>query len=146
LFTGFARTAARSQSTIEVDRLTIERDAIDRSVSQQIRAALHQAGASWADIAQTRAAAEAAARNLDLVTDAYARGAVSIVTLLDAQQASLGAELSAANAVYAFLFDLMTAERAVGEFSFFRSTEERRAFVVRLDAFYRQAGVSPARR
>ena len=128
-----------------MDRLTIERTALARAVAQQVRAALHQAGASWADIAQTRAAADAALRNLDLVTDAYARGAVSIVTLLDAQQAALQAGLSAANGVYAFLLDLMSAERAVGEFSFFRTAEDRQSFVERLEAFYRQAGVPPVR-
>ena len=146
IFTGFARGAARAQATIELDRLTIERQALDRTVSQQIRAALHLGGASWANIQQARAAAEAARQNLDLVSDAYARGTLSIITLLDAQQAALASDEAAANAVYDFLIDLMKVERSIGRFYFFRTVEERRAFFQRLDDFYRAAGVSPARR
>ena len=102
-------------------------------------------GASWADIQQARAAAEAARKNLELVLDGYARGAVSIITLLDAQEAALKADEAAAGAVYAFLTDLMKVERAIGQFYFFRTPEERQAFLKRLDDFYRAAGVTPRR-
>ncbi len=146
IFTGFARGAARAQANIELDRLTIDREALDRTVSQQIRAALHLGGASWANIQQARAAADAARKNLELVTDAYTRGAISIINLLDAQQAALASDEAAANAVYDFLIDLMKVERAIGQFSFFRTPEERRAFMQRLDEFYRATGVVPVRR
>lgn len=145
LFAGFARTATLSQTNIEVDRLTTERQATALSVSQQIRAALHVAGAAWAGIRQAREAADAARKNRELVTDAYARGAVNIITLLDAQQSALSSEEAAANAVYDFLVDLMKVERAAGQFGFFRTPEERDAFVRRLDEFYRAAGVAPKR-
>ena len=143
VFTGFARGAARAQAGIDLDRLTIERQALERNVAQQVRAALHLGGASWADIQQARAAAEAARKNLELVSDAYARGAVSIITLLDAQEAALKADEAAAGAVYAFLTDLMKVERAIGQFYFLRTPEERQAFRKRMDAFYRAAGVTP---
>ncbi|HKW60549.1 MAG TPA: TolC family protein, partial [Candidatus Dormibacteraeota bacterium] len=145
LFTGFARGAARSQANIDLDRLTIEREATDRTVARQVRAALQLAGASWAGIGQARIAAEAARKNLELVSDAYARGAVSIITLLDAQEAALQADETAARAVYAFLSDLMTVERAIGQFYFLRTPEERQALLKRLDDFYRAAGVAPKR-
>lgn len=145
IFTGFARGAARTQANIDLDRLTIERQALDRTIAQQIRAALQLGGASWADIQQARAAAVAARKNLELVSDAYARGAVSIITLLDAQEAALKADEAAAGAVYAFLTDLMKVERAIGQFYFLRTPEERQAFLKRLDDFYRAAGVTPRR-
>jgi outer membrane protein TolC len=145
IFTGFARGAARAQANIDLDRLTIERQALERNVAQQVRAALQLGGASWADIQQARAAAEAARKNLELVSDAYARGAVSIITLVDAQEAALNADEAAAGAVYAFLSDLMKVERAIGEFYFLRTPEGRQAFLKRLDDFYRAAGVTPRR-
>ena len=145
LFTGFARGAARAQANIDLDRLTLQRQSVDRSVSEQIRAALHLGGASWANIQQARAAADAARKNLDLVTDAYSRGALSIINLLDAQQAALTSDEAAANAVYDFLIDLMKVERAIGQFYFFRTAEQRQAFLKRLDDFYRAAGVTPKR-
>lgn len=145
IFTGFQRTAARSQATIELERLELERRAIDLVLSSRIRSALHQAGASWAGIEQAQAAALAARRNVELVTDGYSRGAVSIITLLDAQQAALEADEAAANAMYDFLADLMQVQRASGQFDFFASAEEREGYFHRLDDFYRAAGVSPAR-
>lgn len=144
IFTGFSRVATRAQADIELDRLDLRRQSIDQSLAQQIRAALHIAGASWAGIEQARTAATAAQRNLDLVSDAYSRGAVSIITLIDAQQTTLAADEAAANAVYDFLIDLMNVERAVGQFDFFRTPEDRQAFFQRLDDFYRAAGVAPA--
>jgi outer membrane protein len=145
IFTGFARGAARTQANIEVERLTFERQSLDRSVALQIRSALQLGGASWAAIGQARAAAEAARKNLELVSDAYARGAVSITTLLDAQEAALKADEAAAGAVYTFLSDLMKVERAIGEFYFLRTPEARQSFLKRLDDFYRAAAVTPRR-
>jgi hypothetical protein len=140
-----AQRAARPVH-LEIDRIAIERRAADLQLSTQIRAALQQAGASWSAIEQARVAARASRSNLELVTDAYSRGTASIVTLLDAQQASLSADESAANAVYDFLVDLMGVERAIGTFDFFRTPEEREAFFRRMDAFYRAAGVAPRAR
>ena len=80
------------------------------------------------------------------MTDAYSRGAVSIITLIDAQQTTLAADEAAANAVYDFLVDLMNVERAVGRFDFFRTPEERESFLQRLSDFYRAAGVAPSPR
>jgi outer membrane protein TolC len=106
-----------------------------------VRAALHTAGASFASIEQTRNAAEASRKNLELVTDAYSQGATSIVTLLDAQNSALVSSEAAENAVYDFIVDLMNVERATGTFDFFRTAGEREAYFKRLDDFYRNAGV-----
>jgi outer membrane protein TolC len=143
LFTGFGRTARAAQAGIDLDRLQLRRQSVTLAVGQQVRASLQLAGASWANIRQAREAAEASRKNLELVTDAYGRGAVNIITLLDAQQAALSANESAANAVYDFLVDLMNVERAVGEFDFFRTADDRAAYFRRLDDFYRAAGVAP---
>ena len=146
IFDGLIRNATLQQANIELQRLDLERKAADLAVSGQIRAALQQAGASWSGIEQARIAARASRSNFELVTDAYSRGTTSITTLLDAQQAALSAEESAANAVYDFLIDLMGVERATGQFGFFRQAGEREAFFKRMDDFYRAAGVEPGRR
>ncbi|MGE0354254.1 MAG: TolC family protein [Gemmatimonadales bacterium] len=137
LFTGFARQARVSEARSEVQRLTLVRQATAQRVGQQIRSALQLASASWANITQAREAATAASKNLDLTTDAYGRGAVNIISLLDAQQAALEANEAAANAVYAFLIDLMKVQRAIGQFDFFLTDAEREAYFRRLDAWFR---------
>jgi outer membrane protein len=132
LFTGFGRIAARKQSGFEVDRLTVQRDGIRLAIDQRVRAALETAASSYAAIALTRDAAEAAGRNYDLVSDAYAGGTVSITTLLDAQSNALTSSESAANAVHDFLLDLMRVERAMGTFGALQPPEQRQAFLERL--------------
>ena len=62
--------------------------------------------------------------NLELVRDSYGQGIVSILDLLDAQSASLTAELGAAAAIYDFLIDLMDVQRAAGEFHMFLNEED----------------------
>ena len=57
-----------------------------------------------------RAAAEAANRNLELVTDAYQRGTFDIVRVIDAQNQAVTNDLAAANAVYDYLIDVLRTE------------------------------------
>jgi outer membrane protein len=134
LFTGFGRTATRAQTSIDLDRLKIERKGVQLAVDQRVRAALENAGSSYSAIALTRDAAEASNRNYELVSDAYTRGAASITTLIDAQSAAESSSESAANAIHDFLIDLMRVERAMGVFGALQTREQRQAFLERLRA------------
>jgi outer membrane protein len=134
LFTGFSRTATRAQTSIELERLKVQRESVRLSLDQRVRAAMESAASTYAAIALTRDASEAANRNYELVSDAYSRGAADITTLIDAQSAAEQSSESAANAVHDFLLDLMRVERAMGDFGTLRSPEDRRAFLERLHA------------
>ncbi|MEZ4485085.1 MAG: TolC family protein [Syntrophotaleaceae bacterium] len=114
LFTGGARRAELQRSSENLARLRTERQALAGRIEQRIRSALQLAQASHAGIRLSRQGASAARKNLDLVTDAYSRGLVSIIELIDAQNASLVADRVAANAVYDYFVDLMEVQRAVG--------------------------------
>jgi outer membrane protein TolC/ABC-type uncharacterized transport system substrate-binding protein len=135
LFSGGARVADLIQAQRQIDRLEVERQALAARLEQRIRSALQNSRASHAGIRLSREGAEAAAKNLELVTDAYSRGVVSILELLDAQNASLAAEQSAANAVYDFLLDLMEVQRAIGQFDFFLGADAREDWFKRLENF-----------
>jgi outer membrane protein TolC len=142
LFTSGARSADRDQAEEDLARLQVERRATAERIEQRIRAALELTSSSYPGIGLSDEAAEAAKKNYDLVADAYSRGAVSIIDLLDAQNASLVAEQAAANAVYDFLIDLMEVQRAAGEFDFFRSSADREGWFQRLEAFFQARGVA----
>jgi outer membrane protein TolC len=135
VFSGGSRFVQRSQAREELEGLTAQRDALAERIEQRIRSALHRAGSSFAGIGLAQDGADAARNNLDLVTDSYARGVVSVVELLDAQNAALVADLAAATAVYTFLLDIMEVERAGARFSFFLTEAEREGFFDRLEAF-----------
>ena len=135
LFDGTSNYARIRRTFREIDRLETDRAIIAQRLEQNVRASLHQAGFSYANINLTRDAAEASARNLELVTDLYQRGAADIIQLVDAQNQALGAALAAANALYDFLIDALRVQRASGSFSLEGSQEVRDDFLQRLDAF-----------
>lgn len=136
LFEGLKRPAEIRQNHEELIQLRTQRRATVERIEQRVRSAAHQLGASYAAIRLSRDAETAADSTLTLVIDAYSRGAVSIIDLIDAQNAALVAEQQAANAVYDALLDLIELERAIGQFDLFRTDEERRSFYRRLDQYY----------
>ncbi|MDE0626527.1 MAG: TolC family protein [Bryobacterales bacterium] len=140
LFQGGLLRYQRTRAELELDRLTTEREAARLLVEQRIRSALHQAGASFAGIELAEEAAAAARENLELVRDSYSEGFVSIVRLLDAQSQALSVQLEAANAIFDHLIDLMATQRATGRFDYFRSPEEREAFIRRLESYFQERG------
>ncbi len=136
LFRSGGKIADYRQARSELSRLRFEKDSTMTKVEEEIRTSLNNSGASFPSIRFANDASEAARKNLELVTDSYSRGAVSIIDLLDAQNAALSAELNAANAVYDFLIDLMNVQRAVGKFDFFTTPEERMEWFRELEEFY----------
>ena len=146
LFTSGERPAIRDQDVENLSRLRFERASAAQRIEQRIRSALHAAGASYAGIRLAQQAAEAAGNTLELVTDSYSRGAVSILGLLDAQNASLVADEAAENALYDFLVRWMDVERSVGRIYLLVGPEEREALFRRAEDFYKERGVTPPSR
>lgn len=119
LFEGGARSARVTGSRLALEKNMMQRDATTERIEQRVRSILHQIKASYPSIQLSKQAATAARKNLKLVTDAYTRGTLSILDLLDAQNAALVADESATNSVFVFLIDLMNLQRSLGQFSFF---------------------------
>ena len=143
LFDSGYRRAVSRQETELLSQLRFEREALRERVEERLRSTLHQTGASYAGIALARDAADASRRNLDLVQDAYARGAISILDLLDAQNAAILSEEAAANAVYDFLKDMLQVERALGRFYYRSAPQEIDALFERLDGYFVERGLRP---
>ena len=141
LFSGGGQRAAAVQAMRDLDRLSLERDAVAERIAQRIRSGVELARASFAGIELSQQASAAARKSLDLVSDAYARGAVSILDLLDAQNVALNVELLEANSVYDFFIDLMEVQRAANRFDFFLGPAERDRWFDRLEAYFESAGV-----
>ena len=138
LFEGGARSAKVSRGRLTLRQIFTQRDATRERIEQRIRVALHDISASYPSIQLSKDAAVAAKKNLELVTESYSRGAVSILDLLDAQNAALVAEESATNAVFDFLIDLMNLQRSACGFDFFLHEDELDNWLGRLSAFIAQ--------
>ena len=110
-----------------------------KKIEARIRNSLHKVGASHPSIKLAQEAATAATNNLNLITDSYKAGSISLIDLIDAQNAALSAELSAANAVYNFLQDLMEVQRASARYDFFLSATEREQWYRDIEDYYASA-------
>lgn len=139
VFEGGALGARTFKAKEEVDELLLQRDALRQRIDQRTRSTLQDTGASFTTIELSRRAAEAAHQNLDLVADTYRQGVVGILTLLDAQDQALVADLVAANSIFEYLLNLLSTQRAVGRFDYYRSSQDRQDFLNRLRTFYSQS-------
>ncbi len=77
-------------------------------------------------------AAVAANKSLELSQDAYSRGLISIVDLIDVQKAAAQSDLSKANSVYEYLLDYLQISRATGIFIFLLTGEQKTDLMSRL--------------
>ncbi len=117
LFTSGQLKSQLSKSRHQQRQLILQQQAAKERVETRMRSALFNAAASHASIRLAMDAASAANENLELVTDSYSEGAVSITDLIDAQDAALAAKLQAAAARYQFLIDLVDVLRAESDFN-----------------------------
>jgi outer membrane protein TolC len=133
---GGAKFSETRQAFEEVSQLRVEKRLASQQVERDVRSSFLRAAGSFTNISLSKAAAEAASENFAIVADLYARGAVGIIDLLDAQNAALRDDQAAANAVYDFLVELIRAERAASTFPFLLSRSERDALTQRMKSFF----------
>jgi outer membrane protein TolC len=123
LFEGGRRYSKMDKLYAEHARLLAQIENVKQLIEQRMRTAMRNANASGVSILLSRTAAESAHKSLELVTDAYSRGALSIVDLLDAQNAALQADLASANAKFAYMTDLIRSQRASGDYFVLRGKQ-----------------------
>jgi len=125
LFNGFSTNAQVDQSRDAVQQIQIQRKAVEEKVALRIRLQMEKVKAAHFAIQQSRLEQDAARRGLEIVSDAYSRGAVPILNLLDAQNSTLRADNVSANTLYDFFVEYFQLERAVGQFDILMTPAER---------------------
>jgi outer membrane protein len=125
LFQGFSTMARQEQASQNLEQYQLQRNAIHEKISLRVRAQMENVKAAHFAIQQAQLAEVAAHKGLEIVTDGYSRGGVSILSLLDAQNSSLGADLVAANVLYDFFVAYMQLQRSIGKFDILMTPETR---------------------
>jgi len=138
LFTSGRKTSTLRRTREELAGLKLARNSTEQRIEERIFNAVHLVRASYPSMGLSKDGARAAHLNLDLVTENYSRGTKSIIDLLDAQNSALTSDQQAVNAVYDFLIDMMSVQRAMGRFLFYESRAEQDAWYDRLDAFIQE--------
>jgi outer membrane protein TolC len=90
---------------------------------------------SYPNMQLQQEAANYSDQNLSVIKDKYARGVVSILDLLDAQNQAFVARQQAAIAVYSYLEDIIDMQRIVSWFEVHKDDTERDALVDAMRAY-----------
>jgi outer membrane protein len=141
IFSGGALKARLSENRHQLRQLDAQRDATVDAVDARARSVLARIPSSYPAIALSREAAAAAHENYTKVADAYARGVVSITDLISAQDASLNAELSQAQATFTFLIDFSDTLRVSNSFDVLLDPQTREPWYNTVDAWFGTHGI-----
>jgi outer membrane protein len=132
IFQGGYKNAEVRQSEIELSILKERRNDLVNKISQRSVTSFEFIGASSPAMEMAERAADAANKSLELSQDAYGKGLISIVDLIDVQKAAAQSKLSEANSVYEYLLDYLQVSRANGIFIFLLTGEEKTDLMSRL--------------
>lgn len=138
LYQGGKKCADFRQAKLDLYALCTQKEALAEEIEEKIRVSIYDAITSFAAIDLSKVSSASAHKNLNLISDAYAKGTRPIIDLLDAQHQALVADLITANAIYDFLIDLLRVQRAVGRFDFFMTEKEKEKWKMEFDQFLEQ--------
>lgn len=141
VLSGGALRADLNRSRYSLRQLEDRRAAVAEDVETRIRVTMEEASSTYIAIELTAAAAAASAENLGIVTDLYSQGSVSVTDLIDAQNAALSADLSAAEAKYNYLLAVIDVLRTAGDFSLLLDPRFANEWFADIEAFFRAEGV-----
>ncbi len=136
IFAGGVRRVEVSRANNALIQNRYQRENIRQQVEARVLTSIQQANGSYPAIRLSQSAAEAAAENLQLVTDSYSKGILSITDVINAQDASLAANLSAVEAQYSFMIDWIEIQRAVANFDLLLNPDGFDIWYEALDIYY----------
>ncbi|MCR9290296.1 MAG: TolC family protein [Bacteroidetes bacterium] len=131
LFAGGSRKYEKEKTEVGLYQLQDQRKEVKNLLELQVRANMELVNASYNNIRLTQSAAEAAEKNIAIVRDLYKSGQVDIITLVDAQNALLGAQINATNSIYQFMIDYFSLQRSTGNYTFLVTEAQRAQFLQR---------------
>ncbi len=146
LFDGAQTGAALREADKMLDSLRTRRDDLMQKHELQTRVALENAKTSFISIKMSKQRVEFAEKALETVRNAYSRGAINILDLIDAQNAYRIAKEAHANAVFTFLSDFIQVCRSVGTFDFILNQRTNQEYYDRIDSYFKAHNIAPAYR
>lgn len=135
LFQGNSRSARRERTAATLAQVELQRNMAVQRIEQNVRVQLQFARASLGVVRESETAARTAQESLELVTEAYGQGLVTVVDLLEAQTNMLLSNRNVTNAIFDYLINLKRVERAVGRFEAFATPEEQINFIQRFEEY-----------
>ncbi|MFC1548549.1 ABC transporter substrate binding protein [Candidatus Omnitrophota bacterium] len=141
IFEGGARGFDFDKQKAEEERLIFTEGLTEQFTELDIRKAAYSIYFSLPNIELSRKAMVSATGNYKIMEEKYSRGTASITALIDAQNDKFTRESQAVIAVYEFLQDLTTFDRAISHFHFFAPNEDKEKWMEALRKYFADRGV-----
>ena len=135
IFSGGSRKHQAQKTEIGLYQLQDQQADVRNKLELQIRANMERMNMSYNNLKLSRTAADAAQKNVAIVENLYREGQVNVTILVDAQNALLGAEINATNAVYQFMIDFFAFERSTGNYMSLATETQRSELLQRFIQF-----------
>ncbi|SMD02432.1 Outer membrane protein TolC [Desulfocicer vacuolatum DSM 3385] len=129
LYSGGIRKSELAQSRIQVGRIQMEEKNLRSRLHLEVRSRLQTAAVSAREIDLAERSRRSAKKSFEIIQAGYAQGRNSVTDLVDAQNAMVTSERSAALSKYQFVLDFLSLERAIGGFYFLKSPEQKAHFM-----------------
>ena len=136
IFEGGRRKANIKAYEADIEALKTRRNLLRDKLELNTLACLEDAKASYSSIKLAQRRATYAKKTLGLVQSAYSRGAISMLDLIDAQNAYLVSTEAAAATKFSFVKDFVALCRAVGSFDIMLNKDCNEDWLRRMKMFY----------
>ncbi len=129
LFNGMGTSAQIEQTDLELQQIKLQEKSLEDKIALSIRSEMEYLKAKYFGINQSKIQLDASEKTLKIISNSYSSGAVSILSLLDAQSAALNAQQISANSLYDLFIGYMSLQRAIGQYDALMTNEERENFL-----------------
>lgn len=126
IYEGGLRTAELDGQRAVVRQLAAQRERSLQLIEQRALVSHNGLMSEYPNIRLSRMGLEAAEKNYESVREKYAKGAATILDLLDAQAALLRQRQQASLAVYTYLQELVSMQRSIAWFEFEKKSDQNR--------------------
>ena len=130
IFQGQLRNKKIQKDEILIDQLQLSKSDLELTFASNIRISLENLANSFNEIQFSQQAETSSNQYLKIVQDLYREGVSNIVTLLDAQNNALSAQLGVVSSRYQFIIDALTIERLTNNIYLLTDEEERQQFII----------------
>ena len=132
LFEGGRKRNEAQRATIELDKISWQKDDLLNKLETGIRSNVQFLQSSWREMALSENAARAAEANFQTIQDAYAQGMANVAQLTDAQSVMIRTRQMALGSRYQYILDYIKTERLQGKFFFLEDEPEKAQYTNRL--------------
>ncbi len=109
----------------EIRALKQQKKSLENDIGKNVSEQFAQVVKDFIKTYTTKESADSARKNLELISDFYAKGNISISDLLDAKNTSVSRDLTVIGSKYNFLRSVLRLERSYGDYIVLKSDLER---------------------